>query len=196
MTREKDRQSCPNSSLGYILAFMPGFAFGDSVNTGDDKYVLAQFRHDAILTWVGELRSFLNLPELKYRDYHPRRQQVNANRELSKRVSVGLNQAELTIIDLPMYRRLTIAELIDEGAEAGLDFNLTIVNNMTARRMISESPIGRLSHLEDSLDDLPFTYFTQQGERPAPAERPSDIHARAGANCVMPSFWRRVPIQC
>ena len=43
---------------------MPGFAYGDSVKTGDDKYVLAQFRHDAILTWVSELRSFLDLRSL------------------------------------------------------------------------------------------------------------------------------------
>jgi len=160
---------------------MNGFAYGDAVNTGDDKYVLAQFRHDAMLAWVADLRSFLHLPELKYRDYQPRREQVNANRELSKRVSAGLQQAEITIIDLPMYQHLTIAELIDEGAEAGLDFDLTIVNNKTARRMISESPIGRLRHLDDGLVDLPFTYFND-GHRPAPApaERPSEIHARAG----------------
>lgn len=56
---------------------MPGFAYGDSVKTGDDKYVLAQFRHDAILTWVGELRSFLNLEELKWRDYRNRENTSN-----------------------------------------------------------------------------------------------------------------------
>ncbi len=53
---------------------MPGFAYGDSVKTGDDKYVLAQFRYDAILAWVAELRSFLDLKELKWRDYKNRRE--------------------------------------------------------------------------------------------------------------------------
>jgi hypothetical protein len=67
-----------------------------------------------------------------------------------------LEQAELTIIDLPMYRRITLSDLIDQGAEAGYDYDLTILNNLTARRMISESPLGRLSHLEDCLQDLPL----------------------------------------
>src|SRR5271167_1893603 len=89
---------------------MPGFAYGDSVKTGDDKYVLAQFRHDAILSWVTDLRSFLNLKELKWRDYRNRREYVLSNRELSQKVLSGLEQAELTIIDLPMYRRITVID--------------------------------------------------------------------------------------
>jgi len=154
---------------------MPGFAYGDSVKTGDDKYVLAQFRYDAILAWVGELRSFLNLEELKWRDYRNRKEYVLSNRELSQRVRSGLEQAELTIIDLPMYRRITLSDLIDQGAEAGHDYDLTILNDLTARRMISESPLGRLSHLED-LETLPFTYFNQSG----PLWNPAELQARAG----------------
>jgi hypothetical protein len=72
---------------------------------------------------------------------------------LTQRVRSGLEQAELTIIDLPMYRRITLSDLIDQGAEAGYDYDLTILNNLTARRMISESPLGRLSHLDDCLED-------------------------------------------
>jgi hypothetical protein len=156
---------------------MPGFAYGDSVKTGDDKYVLAQFRHDAILAWVGELRSFLNLEELKWRDYRNRREYVLSNRELSQKVRSGLEQAELTIIDLPMYRRITLSDLIDQGAEAGYDYDLTILNNLTARRMISESPLGRLSHLEDHLEYIPFTYFSDQSR---PSSSPAELQARAG----------------
>jgi len=155
---------------------MPGFAYGDSVKTGDDKYVLAQFRHDAILAWVGELRSFLELEELKWRDYRNRREHVLSNRELSQKVRNGLGQAELTIIDLPMYRRITLNDLIDQGAEAGYDYDLTILNDLTARRMISESPLGRLSHLEDYLETVPFTYFNQS----RPASTPAELQARAG----------------
>jgi hypothetical protein len=155
---------------------MPGFAYGDSVKTGDDKYVLAQFRHDAILTWVVELRSFLNLKELKWRDYRNRREYVQSNRELNRKVHSGLEEAELTIIDLPMYRRITLSDLIDQGAEAGYDYDLTILNDMTARRMISESPLGRLSHLEDPLENLPFTYFSET----TPVSKPAELKARAG----------------
>jgi hypothetical protein len=155
---------------------MPGFAFGDSVRTGDNKYVLAQFRHDAILAWVGDLRSFLNLEELKWRDYRNRREYVQSNRDLSHRVRRGLEEAELTIIDLPMYRRLTLSDLIDQGAEAGHDYDLTVLNDLTARRMISESPLGRLSHLDDYLETLPFTYFRAR----SPSMKPAELQARAG----------------
>jgi hypothetical protein len=156
---------------------MPGFAYGDSVKTGDDKYVLAQFRHDAILTWVGDLRRFLNLEELKWRDYRNRREYVQSNRDLSQKVVDGLAQAELTIIDLPLYRRITISDLIDQGAEAGHDYDLTLLNDLTARRMISESPLGVLSHLDDLLEVQPsFLYFAEQRSSSAPAE----LHSRAG----------------
>ncbi|GAC1432223.1 MAG: hypothetical protein NVS1B11_10500 [Terriglobales bacterium] len=138
--------------------------------------MLAQFRHDAILTWVTELRSFLDLKELKWRDYRNRREYVLSNHELSQRVRAGLEQAELTIIDLPMYRRITLIDLIDQGAEAGHDYDLTILNDLTSRRMISESPLGRLSHLEDYSETLPFTYFNQSRGLSKPAE----LQARAG----------------
>lgn len=42
--------------------------------------------------------------------------------------------------------------------------------------MISESPLGRLSHLEEVLEALPFTYFRQR-ER---ISTPSELHRRAG----------------
>ena len=146
------------------------------MKTGDDKYVLAQFRHDALLGWVSDLRSFLNLEELKWRDYRHRREYVQSNRELSQKLRTGLEQAELTVIDLPMYRRITISDLIDQGAESGHDYDLTILNDLTARRMISESPLGRLSHLEEVLEALPFTYFRQREL----ISTPSDLHRRAG----------------
>jgi hypothetical protein len=116
------------------------------------------------------------LEELKWRDYRNRREYVLSNRELSQKVLSGLEQAELTIIDLPMYRRITVIDLIDQGAEAGHDFDLTIINELTARRMISESPLGRLSHLEDELEGISFTYFREGKPSPTPAE----LQARAG----------------
>jgi hypothetical protein len=155
---------------------MPGFAFGDSVKTGDDKYVLAQFRHDAILSWVEDLRSFLDLKELKWREYRNKREYVLSNRDLSQRVHRGLEEAEITIIDLPMYRHITLSDLIDQGAEAGYDYDLASLNDLTARKMISESPLGKLSHLEDYLETLPSTYF----EGSTPSSTPAALKARAG----------------
>jgi hypothetical protein len=125
---------------------------------------------------VKDLRSFLDLKELKWRDYRGRREYVQSNRDLTQRVHRGLEEGELTIIDLPMYRRITVLDLIDQGAEAGHDYDLTILNDLTARRIISESPLGRLSHLEDQLEDVPFTYFSHR----APSSGLAEIQTRAG----------------
>lgn len=79
------------------------------------------------------------------------REYVQSNRNLSQKVRSGLEQAELTIIDLPMYRHITISDLLNQGAEAGYDFDLASLNDLTARRMISESPLGRLCRRTSSL---------------------------------------------
>ena len=63
------------------------FKYGDACESGDDKYVVAQFRSDASLAWVSDLRSFLNLAELKYQDFHPRRHQVMSNAEMWARLT-------------------------------------------------------------------------------------------------------------
>src|ERR1700730_2840173 len=63
---------CFEVGLGY---YMSAFKYGDARESGDDKYVVAQFRSDASLGWVPDLRSFLNLSELKYKDFHVRRHQ-------------------------------------------------------------------------------------------------------------------------
>ena len=82
--------------------------YGDSCQTGDDKYVLAQFRADAKLDWVIDLRKFLQLPELKYKAYAPQKQKVASNSELQRSINKGLAQAEITIIDRPPVPSLCI----------------------------------------------------------------------------------------
>ena len=54
--------------------------FSDSTRTHDREYVVASFRAEANLGWVIDLRSFLNLPELKYRDFAPRRYRIHGFR--------------------------------------------------------------------------------------------------------------------
>ncbi len=79
--------------------------YGDSSHTADGKYIIASFRADANLGWVVDLRSFLNISELKYKHYAPleKRNHVAANRPLYRNVMNGLSEAELTIIDRERY---------------------------------------------------------------------------------------------
>lgn len=123
---------------------MANFTYGDSSRTGDDKYVLAQFRSDASLAWVGELRAFLVKDELKYKWFAPERHRVMANSELWRRVENGIHQAEITIIDPRSYRDFAIAELLEQQAEPGIDFDVKTINEISGQYIIEWSPVGRL----------------------------------------------------
>lgn len=121
---------------------MSAFKYGDACESGDDKYVVAQFRSDASLSWVPDLRSFLNLPELKYRDFQPRRHRVQSNAEIWAKLQKGIQQAEITIIDPLVYRQAVIDDWLDQGAEAGHDFDSKMVNDQSGEWMLRMSPLG------------------------------------------------------
>src|ERR1700679_2120043 len=105
---------------------MDRIGYADSSHTADGKYIVASFRADANLGWVIDLRSFLNIPELKYRDYAPleRRHRVAANPQLYRNVIRGLSEAEITIIDTERYRWRAYFRYRDRGATYGEDFDL------------------------------------------------------------------------
>jgi hypothetical protein len=121
---------------------MPTFAYGDSCRTGDDKYVIAQFRSDASLSWVIDLRSYLNLPELKFKFFEREKYRVQSRDELWKSVLAGVYQADVTISDPRVYKRAVILRLYDEHAEPGIDFDQNTVNEEAAQWMIQASPLG------------------------------------------------------
>jgi hypothetical protein len=160
--------------------------YGDSTQTGDNKYVLASFRADANLGWVVELRSFLNLPELKYRDYLPRRQHVASNARLQAKLNKGLAEAELTIMDVERYKTFAYFDLIDQGAEPGGDFDLSTLNRMAADDMLRDSPFSLRS--DEMYHGLPadgsYQTLTRQSFSDAlqelPEFDPQAIRQRAG----------------
>jgi hypothetical protein len=121
---------------------MSTFKYGDASTSGDDKYVVAQFRADASLAWVPDLRAFLNLPELKYRDYFLRRHQVQSNAEMSAKLDKGFQQAEITIVDPRAYQQAVLDDWLDQGAEQDIDFDFRMLNDESGDRMIRMSPLG------------------------------------------------------
>jgi hypothetical protein len=121
---------------------MSVFKYGDASQSGDHKYVVAQFRSDASLGWVPDLRSFLNLPELKYRDFQPQRHRVQSNAEMWAKFQKGVSQAEITIIDPLVYRQAVLDDWLDQRAEPGHDFDQKMLNDESGERMIRMSPLG------------------------------------------------------
>jgi hypothetical protein len=123
---------------------MDWIGYGDSSHTADGKYVIASFRADANLAWVVDLRSFLNIAELKYRDYAPLEQKywVQANAPLYRNLIRGLSEAELTIIDQEKYDWKVYFDLIDKGAKPNEDFDLRTVRERAADMMLRDSPLS------------------------------------------------------
>lgn len=130
--------------------------YGDSTRTGDNKYVLASFRADANLGWVLDLRSFLNLPELKYKEYAPRKQHVASNARIQTSLNRGLAEAELTIVDVERYKVLAYSDLVAQGAEPGGDFDLSTLHEMAADDILRDSPFG-------ITNEQPYTGFPADG---------------------------------
>ena len=128
-------------SLSRSLDRMTNFTYGDSCQTGDDKYVIAQFPSDASLSWVLDLRSFLNVAELKYKTFEPRLYHVQSKPDLWKRVLDGVYHGEITITDPRVYKRAVFFTWYDQGAEWRIDFDERTVNEEAAEWMIGCSPL-------------------------------------------------------
>jgi len=120
---------------------MPNFVYGDSCVSGDDKYVIAQFRHDAPMAWVSELRAFLIQDELKYKHFAPQRHRIQGNASLWKRVISGIEQAEITIVDPLSYRKYAFYDFRQQGAEFNHDFNARGVYEQASKALIEFSPL-------------------------------------------------------
>jgi hypothetical protein len=154
---------------------------GDSSHTADGKYVVASFRADSNLSWVIDLRSFLNLPELKYRDYAPleRKHQVAANPPLYRNMIRGLSQAEVTIIDIESYKWEAYFHYTDRGATFGEDFDLRTIHNSAADETIRDSPLG-LQHSESYYPRYDITSDGSWGLQELPQFDPSEVRRRGG----------------
>ncbi len=120
---------------------MANYVYGDSCVSGDDKYVIAQFRHDEPMEWVAELRAFLVKDELKYKDFQPKRHWIQSNKPLWKRLNAGLERAEITIVDPFEYQGSVLFDLEQQGAEAGHDYDLQMFYEMVSDALIEDSPL-------------------------------------------------------
>jgi hypothetical protein len=141
------------------------FVYGDSCVSGDDKYVIAQFRQDDPMEWVADLRAFLVQDELKYKTFQPHRHWVQSNKPLWRRVKDGIERAEITIVDPSVYEQIVRFDLEDAGAEYGGDFDDRIVSELTSNALIEDSPlriaqISEADWLTSNPSDEPLPHFS------------------------------------
>lgn len=122
--------------------------YGDSTLTEGGrlrKYVLAQFRSDADLAWVKELRALLVKDELKYVNFRDARPRLRSEQPLWSRVEAGIGQASIIVID-PKPVEAEIRELVRARIRGNTDPALEekIVAEACASVIVSNTPIAYL----------------------------------------------------
>lgn len=120
--------------------------FGDSTTTEGPlrKYVLAQFRSDADLAWVMDLRAELVANELKYKAFREARPRIRKNQDLWKAVEAGVGQATIIVSDpAPLVDAVRDAYVADGGKE-GADFGDAELHRGGAAALIATTPIAFL----------------------------------------------------
>jgi len=155
---------------------VPNYVYGDACVSGDDKYVIAQYRAGTPMEWVLELRAFLMKDELKYKYFIPERHRVVSKKELWQRVNAGVKAAEITIVDPALYEESERAILEGRGAEFGVDFDSFFLRELAGNAILEASPLNAASYSEyDWLSDNSHYY----GPRPSRFSG-SEIKARVG----------------
>jgi hypothetical protein len=170
---------------------LANFVYGDSCVSGDDKYVIAQFRSETSMGWVAELRAFLVKDELKYKYFLPERHRVQSNRQLWQRVKAGVEQAEITIVDPLEYEEMTWIDLRNRGAEFGFDFDKSDFQEMVGDWIIDDSPlsVARMSEYDWMSDNTrpgsTSEFSTQSIKRRAGGKRRDAIVTAARAHAMV-----------
>jgi hypothetical protein len=108
------------------------------------KYVLAQVRSDANLSWVADVKRALGVDELKWRimrEYRPRLRNMT---DLWSAIEVGKRQATIVVIDPEPLGKLVKHRLMAEGAEEGRDFDDNTIIEGCASALVQGTPVAYL----------------------------------------------------
>jgi hypothetical protein len=131
-----------------ILVPIAYSTYGDGTTTEGSalrkKYVLAQIRSDANLTWVADTKRALTVGELKWkilREYRPR---LRAMTDLWASIEAGVRQATIVVIDTTPIRKEVVARLVADGAEEGQDFDDSDIIDGCASALVQGTPVAYL----------------------------------------------------
>lgn len=120
--------------------------YGDSTTTEGPlrKYVLAQFRSDADLSWVIDLRAELVKDELKYKAFREARPRLRKNRDLWQAFKLGVAQATIIVSDPAPLVDAVRDSYVAQGGKEGADFGDAELHQGGAAALISRTPIAYL----------------------------------------------------
>lgn len=119
--------------------------YGDSTTTEGSplrKYILAQYRSDADLEWVGCVRAMIVTDELKWERFKNQRPKLRKEPDLWKKISKGVGQATIIVIDPHPYKEEIEQSYIAQGAEYGHDFDNKKLVNECATAIVAGTPFA------------------------------------------------------
>lgn len=138
------------------------------------RYVLAQFRSDADLTWVSRTRAALVKDELKYRDLREARPKLRTLRELWLQIERGIGQATIVVIDPREVEQRVIDTLSQEEVERSGSRDQAIIDGC-ASEIVMGTPLAYLPEALSRQLGWPLTAVS-----PLSAFTPADISRRLG----------------
>lgn len=146
-------------------------------------YVLAQFSERTSFDWLTRLRAQLGKDELKHEDYLHAGLLYAAESDLWRVVDAGVQQASIFVIDPHTYVMQLIPELVNNGAEFGVDYTWKDILHLAAEKMIAETPAYELTNSRVSME---LARLTSAGNplcgllAPNSLPLPSDVLKRIG----------------
>lgn len=149
------------------------------------KYVLAQFREDAKLDWVGRLRASMVVDELKYVHFLKFRPRLRENKQLWSEVEKGVGQATIIVIDPGPIQTAIRKALEAEGAEDGHDFNNSTLISKCATAIVGGTPIAYLP--SEMIKVIPLSSYEDYGT--LESYTPENILAKLGGSLSAASIF-------
>lgn len=120
-------------------------------------YVLAQFSERTSFDWLTRLRARLGKDELKHADYLHAGLLYAAESDLWRVVDAGVQQASIFVVDPHTYVMQLIPELVNSGAEYGVDYAWRDILHLAAEKMIAETPAYELTNSRVSMELVRLT---------------------------------------
>lgn len=121
--------------------------YGDASTTEGgplNKYVLAQFRSDADLGWVGRIRSTCTLDELKWSAFRQHRARLRQIPDLWSEIENGMGLATVIVIDPVPLSEAVRRKFCSDGAVEGHDFGIDEIVQGCASAVVANTPIAYL----------------------------------------------------
>lgn len=121
------------------------FADGTKTSGRFQRYVLAQVRSDADLTWIQRIRALLVKQELKFNDIKDNKPRLQKSAALWSQIEKGIGQATIIVIDPGAYEPMVRDTLDNADIETAGSERLAVVNACVSE-VLSGTPIAYLPY--------------------------------------------------